>query len=151
MPYDYRRTNKVLPQANSYDPKWPCGGDWYTPCNNSKIWNEQDCSAAWANQTTLPRPMRRIYCACWIGKCQFGSVTQGDFIGFLMQLKQKNLIRFDGSRNPDTKRIDRDSLRITISPMIAHLLTLSIKDSLDIKDIPGEKLEIQLPETLVVH
>ena len=30
--------------------------------------------------------------------------------------------------------------------MIAHLLTLSIKDSLDIKDIPGEKLEIQLPE-----
>ena len=73
-------------------------------------------------------------------------VTQGDVIGFLMQLKQKNLIKFEGSRNPDTKRIDRDSLRITISPMIAHLLTLSIKDSLDTKDIPGEKIEIQLPE-----
>lgn len=101
-----------------------------------------------------PEQIRRLSHALCVGynalagleSANLDLITQGDFIGFLMQLKQKGLISFEGNRNPISKQIESDSFRIILDPIIAHLITISIKSEPNFKEIPGDSVEISLSD-----
>lgn len=75
--------------------------------------------------------------------------SDGDFVGFIMQLQKKGLISFTGTRDPENHNLYKtDTFRIKINHKIAQYFTLFVNDYSKSIEVSGDQLFIQLPEDM---